>query len=335
MEPPFVIPSDSVYTVLSMPPVNRNEPKRCDSSDSRVSLMEFMRDFPDDATCLEWLWRERWSEDGTHADCPNCKQRRAFKRYKTSQRRQSWTCTGCGHHVHPTAGTIFHKSSTSLHLWFYAFYLMTSTRCGISAKHLCRELGCNYKTAWRILNKIRNELMEQDGEALSGDVEVDETAWGGKPRLGDITGDDLSSAGGRWKAESKGTVFGMVERGGRVRAEVVESRKAATLQGRVTQHVLPESTIFSDEWPSYTGLDRRYRAHYRIRHTEKIYVSGNVHTQTIEGFFSNMKRGIAGTYHAVSSKWLQGYLNEYAWRYNHRSDERAQFESLLLRAAAS
>lgn len=106
-----------------------------------------------------------------------------------------------------------------------------------------------------------------------------------------------------------------------------------TLQGRVTEHVLPQSTIFSDERPSYSGLDRRYRAHYRIRHTEKVYVSGNVHTQTIEGFFSNLKRGIAGTCHAVSSNWLQAYLNEYAWRYNHRSDERAQFRSLLLRSA--
>lgn len=210
-----------------MAAANRNNPVRCGSSDSRVSLMEFMSEFRDDATCLEWLWRERFSEDGEHADCPKCKRESvAFKRYATSQRRQSWTCTSCGHHVHPTAGTIFHKSSTSLHLWFYAFYLMTSTRCGISAKHLERELGVNYKTAWRMLNRIRNELMDQDGDTpLSGEVEVDETAWGGKPRLGDITGDDLRSAGGRWRAECKATVFGMVERGGRVRAEVVETER--------------------------------------------------------------------------------------------------------------
>jgi transposase len=321
-----------------MPPVDRNNPVRCDSSDSRVSLMEFMREFPDDATCLEWLWREKWSEDGTHADCPKCEQRRVFKRYATAQRRQSWTCTGCGHHVHPTAETIFHKSSTSLHLWFYAFYLMTSTRCGISAKTLERELGVNYKTAWRMLNKIRNELMEQDDEPLSGKVEADETAWGGKPRQGDVIryarqGEaDLSGAGGRWRQANKSTVFGMVERGGRVRVHVVADRSAASLQGRVTEHVLPASTVFTDEWPSYRGLSRTY-THHRIRHKENVYVSGDVHTQTIEGFFSNLKRGIAGTYHAVSSRWLPGYLNEYAWRYNHRHDERAQFQSLLLRSA--
>src|SRR5438270_12702326 len=86
-----VFPSDAAYTVVSMPPVDRNVPKRCDSSDSRVSLMEFMREFPDDASCLEWLWRERFSDDGTHADCPKCKREGvAFKRYATSQRRQSW-----------------------------------------------------------------------------------------------------------------------------------------------------------------------------------------------------------------------------------------------------
>src|SRR3954453_15164190 len=188
-----------------------------------------------------------------------------------------------------------------------------------------------------MLNRIRNELMAQDEAPLSGEVEVDETAWGGKPRQGEITGEpgqDLSSAGGRWKQEKKKTVFAMVERGGRVRVDVVPSRRATTLQPHVVKYVLPESTIFTDEWPSYSGLDRRY-THHRIRHSEKVYVAGNVHTQTIDGFFSNLKRGIAGTYHAVSSKWLPAYLNEYAWRYNHRHDSRAMFRSLLLRAARS
>ncbi len=138
-----------------MPPVDRLKPTRGRSSESSCSLMEFMREFPDDNACLEWLWRTRHSPDGETAHCPKCERDRSFKRYATTQRRQSWTCTACGHHVHPTAGTIFHKSSTSLHLWFYAMYLITSTRCGISAKHLERELGVHYKTAWRMFNKIR------------------------------------------------------------------------------------------------------------------------------------------------------------------------------------
>jgi len=145
-----------------MPPVDRKNPQRSKSSDSRYSLMEFMREFPDDDTCLEWLWHNRFSEDGKHANCPKCERDGVvFKKYPTKQRRQTWTCTQCGHHVQPTAGTIFEGSSTSLHLWFFAIHLMTSTKCGVSAKHLERELGVTYKTAWRMANKIRNDLMEQ------------------------------------------------------------------------------------------------------------------------------------------------------------------------------
>src|SRR5688572_25741668 len=165
-----------------MPPVNRNKPIRATSSESEYTLMDFMREFPDDAACLNWMWRSRFSKDGDHAKCPKCKTARVFKRYETTQQRQSWTCTACGHHLHPLAGTIFAKSSTSLHLWFYAMYLMTSTRCGISAKQLERELGVSYKTAWRMLNRIRARLMRQHDAPLSGDVEADETAWGGRPR---------------------------------------------------------------------------------------------------------------------------------------------------------
>lgn len=162
-----------------MPPVDRNNPVRAESSASRMSLMEFMREFPNDAACLDWLWRSRVSEDGEHADCPKCERGRRF--HKLTEH-PAWSCDTCGHHVHPTAGTIFHKSSTSLQLWFYAMYLMASTRCGVSAKHLERELGVTYKTAWRMANLIRNQLMTQDGdEPLSGDVEVDETAGGGRP----------------------------------------------------------------------------------------------------------------------------------------------------------
>ena len=155
-----------------MPPVDRLKPTRGRSSESSCSLMEFMREFPDDNACLEYLWRTRHSADGETAHCPKCDQGRTFKHYKTTQRRQSWTCIACGHHVHPTAGTIFHKSSTSLHQWFYAMYLMTSTRCGISAKQVERELACNYKTAARMMRQIRTLMDDQDGDTpLEGDVE--------------------------------------------------------------------------------------------------------------------------------------------------------------------
>src|SRR2546421_12514358 len=154
-----------------MPKTNRKQPQRSESSESTYSLMEFVQKFGDDDACLEHLWRSRLSPDGKHAHCPKCDQEREFKRYQTAQQRQSWTCVACGHHLHPTAGTIFHGSGTSLHLWYYVMYLMTSTRCGISAKHIEREIGVTYKTAWRMCKEIRNYLMEQeDDPRLDGDV---------------------------------------------------------------------------------------------------------------------------------------------------------------------
>ncbi len=304
-----------------MPPVNRNKPVRADSSESEYSLMEFMREYPDDAACLQALWCKRYSPDGEHAHCPNCDAERPFKRYETMQQRQSWTCTTCGHHLHPTAGTIFHKSSTSLHLWFYGMYLMASTRCGISAKQLEREIGCTYKTAWRMVHLIRNELMGDDGAPLAGIVEADETYIGGYRR----------SVIGR--GVDKAPVFGMVERKGRVVAVTVPNVKRATVMPHITGRVLPASVIFTDEYKIYNPLGRSGYFHDRINHSAKVYVSGQVHTNTIEGFWSLVKRGIGGVYHAVSAKHLQGYLNEYAWRYNQRHNGRAKFETLLLRAA--
>jgi transposase-like protein len=314
-----------------MPPVNRNNPVRAKSSESDYSLMEFMREFPTDAACLDWLWRNRYSHDGIHATCPKCEQTREFARYGTTQQRQSWTCMGCGHHLHPTAGTIFHKSSTSLHLWFYAMYLMTSTRCGISAKQLERELGVTYKTAWRMAHLIRTQLMAQDSEPFKGDtpIEIDEAYIGGRRK---------GTASGRPDPNNthKTPVFGMVQRRGRVAAMAVRSVKSDTLLPLVVERILPASTVYSDEFRGYDALGTSPRGyvHDRIKHSERVYVSGDVHTNTIEGFWSLVKNGIGGVYHSVSRKHLQGYLNEYVWRYNMRLEGRGRFQLLLLRATS-
>ena len=317
-----------------MPPVNRNQPVRAASSESQYSLMEFMREYPDDATCLEALWRRRYSEDGVHADCPKCGVSREFKRYETAQQRQSWSCTACAHKLHPTAGTIFHKSSTSLHLWFYAMYLMTSTRCGISAKQLERELGVTYKTAWRMAHLIRTDLMEQSEEPLSGKVELDETWVGGNRKFPGRKG-HTGQAPGFNSLANKTPVAGAVERGGRVVAMTVPNVKRVTLLENVQKRVLPASTVFTDELMSYRTLGNHGYEHHRINHSEGVYVSGDIYTNTIEGFWSLVKRGLGGVYHSVSAKHLQGYLNEYAWRYNERNAGRAMFDLLLWRAARS
>jgi hypothetical protein len=207
-------------------------------------------------------------------------------------------------------------------------YLMTSTRCGISAKQLERELGVHYKTAWRMFNRIRNEVMKDDSLPLRGDVEVDETSWGGRPRK------KQGASIGAQHREAKPTVLGMVERQGRVKLRVIEGRRGEPLSGAVRANVNPESIIVTDDWRPYRPLGREYAGHSVINHSAGSYVFGDVHTNTIEGFFGNLKTGMRGTYKKVSRKWLQSYLDEYAWRYNERfRGERSMFHNLLDKAA--
>jgi transposase len=324
-----------------MPRVDRTNPQRSKSSESSYSLMEFVKAFPDDEACLQWLWRTRFSPDGQHAYCGKCEQERVFKRYPTAQRRFSWTCTGCGRHVSATAGTIYEGSSTALHLWFYAGYMLTSTRCGISAKQLEREIGVTYKTAWRMLNKLRTIAMADDSGPLSGDVEVDEASVDGKPRkphgynrYAPPPNPNRRSEAQKLRERSRATIFAAVDRGGRIKATVLPSRRGPGLKKQVIEWVEPTSIIITDEWPAYNGLDRHFISHSRINHGTGVYVEGDTHTNTVEGFFGHLKPSIKGTYRKVSHKWLQGYLNEFTWRRNARLEPDAMFDQLLRRAAS-
>jgi transposase-like protein len=190
-----------------------------------------------------------------------------------------------------------------------------------------RELGVTYKTAWRMAKLIRQELMVQDDEPFGGEVEMDETYVGGR-RRGDKRGRPSEDS-------HKTPVFEMVQRSGHVAAVAVRNVKSKTLMPHVRKRVLPSSVVYTDELRSYDGLKRQGYQHNRIHHAEQVYVSGTVHTNTIEGFWSLTKRGINGVYHAVSAKHLQGYLNEYTYRYNHRGKNGEQFKKLLLRATLS
>jgi transposase-like protein len=191
-----------------------------------------------------------------------------------------------------------------------------------------RELGVHYKTAARMMRLIRRDLMEQDDAmVLNGRVEADETYVGGRRRG--------APRGRPGTGSHKTAVFGAVERGGRVIAVTVPNVRRVTIMPHIIKRVMPASEIFTDELKSYDRLGKSGYRHQRINHSEQVYVSGDVHTNTIEGFWSLVKRGIGGVYHAVSSKHLQGYLNEYAWRYNHRADDRSLFLTLLLRSVGS
>ena len=291
----------------------------------RYTISDFNRQFPTDDACLEHLKEQRFP--GGVAYCEGCRQERKLHRIKE---RPVYACDECLTQISPMAGTIFEHTSTSLRLWYYAMYLMASTRCGISAKQIQRETGVTYKTAWRMFRQIRTLLSEGDAKLEGEAVEVDEAYFGGKRKGG----------GGRRLRGDKGEilkspVLGMVERKGRVIAKTVPDAKGATLLTTVREFVLPKSTVFTDELASYDGLRHMKEGyeHERINHSSKVYVMGDVHTNTIEGFWSLVKRGIGGVYHQVSQKYLQTYLDEYSWRYNRRDQGNLLFISLLKRVA--
>lgn len=296
----------------------------------KFTFKQFEAMFPDDVACLDWL-RGYLYPEGIY--CKLCKKVTLHHRVAS---RPSYSCDYCGHHVHPTAGTIFHKSPTSLKTWFHAIYLMASTRCGISAKQIERETGVTYKTAWRMFNKIRT-LLQDDGQPLGGAVEMDETYFGGKPRRRQKREYGVKSQSGRPGRDNKQKtpIVGIVERKGRVIARTTEDAKADTLLGMVSEHILPESTIYTDEFQSYKGIEKMglgYQ-HKRIHHSANVYVIGDTHTNSVEGFWSLIKRGIGGVYHSVSQKFLQSYLDEYSFRYNHRHDIDPMFLTFLRRIA--
>ena len=279
---------------------------------TKFTKKDFDRLFPDDATCLEWL-KDRLYPDGIY--CTKCETTTLHHRVKS---RPSYSCDHCGHHVHPTANTIFHKSPTALTTWFYAIYLMASTRCGISAKQIERETGVTYKCAWRMFKQIRSMLEENSPIGGIGKrVETDEMYIG--PRTKRLGRDP----------KPKTPVVGMVERKGRVVAVVASDTKKPTLHGIIREYVLPRTTVFTDDYPAYDELNPSHYNHYRIKHSARVYVSGNIHTQTIEGFWSLVRNGLRGVYHSVGKGYLQSYLNEYSFRYNRRFDEQPMFISFL------
>jgi transposase len=276
----------------------------------RYTVKDFRKQFPNDDVCLEWLKNYLYPDGIT---CIKCEK--VTPHYKVKGRK-SYSCQFCGHHVHPTADTIYHKSSTPLTDWFYAIYLMASTRCGISAKQLERELGVTYKTAWRMFHQIRSMLTED--KKLSGTVEADETWVGGKGR-------GLGSG----NKSNKTTVAGVVERKGSVRAKVIEHANAQNVMPFVKGSVEEGSTIYTDEWKTYKNLSAHGYRHDYVTHSTKMWVIGDIHTNTIEGFWSLMKGGIRGVYKHVDKKYLQNYVNEYSFRYNRRFVPSPMFTAFL------
>lgn len=287
---------------------------------NRYTFNNFNEQFPTDDSCLEWLVNNRWPEGITCAKCE-----RVTKHHKATSRKV-YACDRCGFHVSPTAGTIMEHSSTPLRLWFYGMFLMASTRCGISAKQLERELGVTYKTAWRMFKQIRSMLAE-DVTLEGSSVEIDATFVGGKAKNMHKAKREATIRGRG--TSSKTPVFGMVERKGRVIATVVEAESREAVLPKVREKILPSSLVYSDEHAAYDPISNMGYQHRRVHHAAKVYVQGDAHTNTIEGFWSLVKRGISGVNHAVSAKYLQTYLNEYAFRYNRRDDDKPMYQAFL------
>ena len=283
------------------------------------TIAQFFKQFPDDEACLRHLFEIRFGPDFA---CPACERQTKWFRIKAER---AYSCQWCGHHLHPTVGTPFQQTRTPLQLWFYAIFLFTTTRNGVAAKELQRQLGVTYKTAWRMAKQIRT-LLDEDGGPLQGIVEVDETFVGGKPRQ------RQPRRGPRPATDptAKKPVVGMVERGGAVKAWVTDDVRAKTIRPLITEHIMPEATVFTDDAGQYgSGKAARGYQHRRINHSARVYVKGDLHTNTIEGFWSLLKNGIRGTYHAVGKDYLQSYVDEYAFRYNHRNDKRGMFAAFL------
>lgn len=279
------------------------------------SIKDFEKQFPTDDACLEFLFKAHYPKG---VFCKKCgKVTKHYRRTGT----KFYSCEFCGMGVSPTSGTIFHKSDTPLRSWFHAIFLMASTKTGISAKQLERELGVTYKTAWRIFRQVR-KLMAENVNPLMGQVEVDETYIGGK----------RSGKRGRG-ASGKTVVMGMVERNGNAVAKVVPDVKARTLLPLIERQVAKQdkTVVFTDELHSYDRIEKLGYAHEVVQHAAKQYVRGNAHVNTVESLWSTIKRGIDGVNHSVSPLHLQSYLDSYVYRYNHRRDETPLFLVLLAR----
>ncbi len=286
---------------------------------SFYTIQDFQRDFPTDEACLDWL-RDFLYPDGIY--CKLCQQMTKHHRVKS---RMSYSCDRCGHHEHPMANTIFQDSRTPLRSWFHAVFLMASTRCGISAKQLQREIGVTYKTAWRMFRQIRTLLNEPPSQ-LSGEVEIDETYIGGRYR-GTGTKREVAQA----RLRNKAAVAGQVQRGGRLHAFHLPDGTAGALVPLAKQYIMPGAVVYSDELPAYKVLGRQGYQHRRVHHAAKVWVSGRAHVNTLESFWGLLKRGISGVYHSVGASHLQSYVNEYVFRYNHRSDEVPMFQTMMSR----
>ena len=272
--------------------------------DQEINLISLIDRFHDGDKCRNYLEGLRWP-DGL--ECPRC----GGKTISRIKKRHQLDCDSCRYRFSVTAGTIFHDSHLPLWKWFVAVYLIVESKKGISANQLKRTIGTTYKTAWYLSHRIRAALNEVDAQLLKGIVEVDETFVGGR-----MEGE------GRGYKGNKTVVVGAMQRNGNICLEVVRGTDRETLHGFIRFiNAGATNAIYTDEWPAYRGIADKDTEHKTVKHRDKEYVAeGDIHTNSIENVWSLLKRSIVGSYHQVSAKHLDAYLDELEFRFNNREN---------------
>ncbi|HLP50981.1 MAG TPA: IS1595 family transposase [Chitinophagales bacterium] len=285
---------------------------------TKYTINIFKKEYSTEAACLDRILKLKYPDLKT---CPKCNREATFTRIKT---RPCYHCDKCYYQIYPTVGTIFEKSTTPLTSWFFAMYLFTASKNGLSAKELERHLGVTYKCAFRMLHKIRS-ILENDKDLLSGVVELDETFVGGK-NINRHYDKKIQGCQGR-SHKDKTPVFGMLERGGNVVAKVVKDTKIQSIIPIAKRTIEEGSIVCTDEYSAYDSSRPDY-IHERVNHNIGQYANGDVTTNRIENFWSNVKRTLKGSYITVSPKYLQNYVNECTFKYNNKGNKNL-FNELL------
>lgn len=285
-----------------------------------VGLVELMEQFGSDEHCRSYLEHLRWPEG---VECPKC-QSKSISRIST---RKQFDCNSCRNRFSVKAGTIFQDSKLSLPKWFLAVYIMCESKKGVSALQLKRMLKIgSYETAWYLCHRIRAALHDPNAPKLSGVVEVDETYIGGKVR---------GKGRGPYAGGNKTMVVGAIQRGGKVRLQVVEQGKPGSLRQFVKDNVSGDAeAIYTDESRAYPDMNDYNTKHRRVHHSANVWAVGDVHTNTVESAWSLLDRAIMGSYHKLSVKHLPAYLDEFSFRFNGR-DNPYLFRDTLMRLIES
>jgi transposase-like protein len=268
-----------------------------------VNLISLIERYGNEDKCRAYLEELRWPDGVT---CPRCDSKSISKVLERDQ----YDCNSCRYQFSVKSGTIFHDSHIPLWKWFATTYLMTESKKGISANQVKRTIGVSYKTAWYLCHRIRAAMTDRTPNLLKGIVEVDETYVGGKTK----------GMGHGYKG-NKTIVVGASERGGETRLQVIDDNGRKTLHQFIRENTAPNTeAIYTDDWPAYDGIEDADTRYETVNHSAEEWVRGNVHTNSVEGIWSLLKRSIVGSYHKLSTKHLDAYLDELEWRFNNREN---------------